>query len=287
MAGAYWHAMDTAVMRGRPSNLFIISLLGIAVAVCIGSYVQASRLSRLHRRLAQLEAENATLLRHLKSPSTTRSAASDHASLAAPVGAGATSATATSSSPVESALQLLNGRLLPPDAMKADIEFAYARFLRQAKLDPQQLLGFERTVAEHQWKEMEIESVARSEHLSRSDPTIVSLSAEERERFRDELRTTLGHDAFAAFEQAQSMRPMRAVADEMAAATVSSSTPFTSDQAEQLMKILTAASKPAPEGQGRNFDWDQIVAEAARVLSPTQMAALQAIRSRWVIEQRD
>ncbi len=268
----------------RRSKFFAVSLIGFAAAALLGTYIQAVRLSQLHHRLALLEADNTALLRRMKL--ATASSDTSHQPEKAPkIEDGGTTAAAISHSLVEVALKLLYARSLPPEALKADIEFAYARFLRKAKLTAEQLNRFEHSIADHQWKQMEIESVARSEHLPPGDPIIIQLTEEERARFADNLRTILGTDEFEAFERTQSRLPMQAVADEVAAETMSSPTPFTSPQAEELIKILSAAAKPATAGHGRAFDWDQVMANAGRVLLPNQRAALQTVRARWLAEQ--
>ena len=105
------------------------------------------------------------------------------------------------------------------------------------------------------------------------------------------MRTLLGADAYAQFEQHETVAPLREWIDQIARDVYYTDTPFTAAQADQLTQIVARHDPHLTDADSRwrldNIDWDAATAEACSMLAPAQFAAWQGVvaRVQWYAEK--
>ncbi len=101
------------------------------------------------------------------------------------------------------------------------------------------------------------------------------------------MRANFGEAAAATLARYDDTRPVRAVTKELSGALFDTEAPLTPAQAEQLVDIMAAHSRNAAgKVDLAAMNAEAIVAEAAAVLSPAQLAVFRRAQAetvrRWV-----
>ena len=132
-------------------------------------------------------------------------------------------------------------------------------------------------------------TVVRAQGLSVDDPVVDKLGLEMRQECEAAQRELLGEAGFRQLQDYERTADMRDLVRSMAGAATVAGTPFTPQQAEQLIQALANANSAYRNGgkaSVQNTDWDAVEAPARAILSDGQYAFLQ-LSSRRLSRQAD
>lgn len=113
----------------------------------------------------------------------------------------------------------------------------------------------------------------------------INIGDQTRQQVEDQIHSLLGDEGFAQYVNftRDLMGNVREVAEQVGRSDYFSDSPITPDQARLLTEIVAIHSPEYREGGRANsatLEWDGIMAEAAGILNPSQLAALGDIRER-------
>jgi hypothetical protein len=138
----------------------------------------------------------------------------------------------------------------------------------------------------------EFQAAVRAANLRGDSEGVQALRAKDDSSVTRELFEMLDKDGYAAYgayerTSAYRMGYVEPLMSECAAANV----PLSSQQAEQMLAIFGANARsvranPTDIGMTGSMDWDAVVAQAAAILTPPQVATLQTHASRRKSTQR-
>jgi RNA polymerase sigma factor (sigma-70 family) len=119
-------------------------------------------------------------------------------------------------------------------------------------------------------------------------PEIAAQLERVRAEFESRLRATFGDAVLQEFLAFERTSASRAVAEEIAGRVYFTATPLTAGQADELVRILgqhaaVGHSRALPPGA---VNWEQVLAQAERVLAPAQLTALRTIRLKAEFEAK-
>jgi hypothetical protein len=132
-------------------------------------------------------------------------------------------------------------------------------------------------------------AVVRAKGISVDDPVVDKLGLQMRQECETAQRELLGEAGFRQLQDFERTSDMRDLVRSMAGAATVAGTPFTPQQAEQLIQVLANANDKYRSGgkaSVQNTDWDAAEAPARAILSETQYAFLQ-LSSRRLSRQAD
>ena len=125
--------------------------------------------------------------------------------------------------------------------------------------------------------------------MSADDPVVDKLGLQMRQECETAQRELLGEAGFRQLQDYERTADMRDLVRSMAGAATVAGTPFTPQQAEQLIQALANANSAYRNGgkaSVQNTDWDAVEAPARAILSDGQYAFLQ-LSSRRLSRQAD
>lgn len=150
--------------------------------------------------------------------------------------------------------------------------FEYDALFKSLRLSPEAIARFEEIVAQTTALQPKFEI----QHQAGGGGSIeVSLESKSGEMDVDAIHQLLGEEGFRQFQEYRSTVPLRmTVVDKLAGNLVYTDAPLNAGQAQQLIRILAAAT-PNPElANPSGIDWPNALAQARGALSETQWAAL-------------
>lgn len=158
----------------------------------------------------------------------------------------------------------------------------YGTLYRRLGLTDRQIREFESLMLEKQQAFVDVFAAARAQGVSVNDPSLRQLNDPIQEAVKGKLKALLGtegYDALTAFTGYQASTARSAVGN--LAMRVYDTAPLTTDQADRLTEIIAAHTPEPARGTGfimdnGKTDWAAIYAQAKDLLSPIQLAALQA-----------
>jgi len=160
----------------------------------------------------------------------------------------------------------------------------YAQLFQKLGLTPAQIDRFEDIVAEHQLRLHEITEGAKAAGAANSDPDVAKLQSDENRRFDAAAATVLGEQGNQQLQEFQRTEMPRYWVGQLAG-NVYDSQPLSAEQSEQLVQILANQSESYRKGgSAGSIDWNGALAQAPNVLSPAQLAALQALSANYQAE---
>jgi hypothetical protein len=158
------------------------------------------------------------------------------------------------------------------------LSMRYGPYYQQAGLSADQIAKFEDLLTRHEEDNMDLIATAVSQGLSASDPSIASVRRQQNRQFQADQTALLGDSDSQQLQQFN--REQAALAQVKGAAYYALSTaPFTSAQVGQVTQILANSSPNFQLGGDAappSIDWDSAMSQAATVLSPAQLTALNA-----------
>jgi len=149
--------------------------------------------------------------------------------------------------------------------------FRYDALFKSLRLSPETIARFEEIAMPVTALQPKIEI----QHQGGNDGSIeVSLKSHD-EVDDDAIHQLLGEDGFRQFQEYESTAPLRmTVVDKLAGNLVYTDAPLNAGQAQQLIRILAAATPNPQEPNPSEIDWPKALAQARGFLAATQWAAL-------------
>jgi len=166
---------------------------------------------------------------------------------------------------------------------RATLRLNYGPIYRKLGLSTDQMNALEQVMATSYEENMEARAAALANGLSPSDPSLAALSKSITSASGRRMAEIVGRDKAAEFFAAIKSEPVRAKAvDPLAGSLYYTDAPLTLVQAEQLTRIVVANTSDHIQSglvySPRRTNWDAVMTQAATVLTPTQLSALQALR---------
>lgn len=175
------------------------------------------------------------------------------------------------------------------------LDARYAALFKHLNLSPEQLEQFKNLLVEKRTAVADVMAAARSQGLTGREnrDELRALVQNAQNEVDNNIRSLIGEAGFAQYQNFEQTQPQRAVVSQLEQRLSYSGTPLTGPQSEQLVQVLAAnteANNPkapaarTPAGRigfggssGAQIT-DQAVAQAATVLAPAQVQALQQLQ---------
>jgi hypothetical protein len=166
---------------------------------------------------------------------------------------------------------------------RATLRLNYGPVYRKLGLSAEQVNALEQVMATSYLENMEARAAALANGLAPSDQALAALSKSITAASGRRMAEIVGREKAAEFFAAIKNEPVRAKAvDPLAGSLYYTDAPLTLLQAEQLTRIVVSNTTDHVQSglvySPRTTNWDAVMAQAASVLTPTQLAALQALR---------
>jgi hypothetical protein len=167
-------------------------------------------------------------------------------------------------------------RRLMEIVQKGQIDRRFASLFRTLKLTGDQLAQFQHLLVERQETGTDVLIAASQQGINpMQDPQQFRQMVQQAQSdIDDKIKTTLGPDGYAQFQNFQQTQNQRGTADQLQQDLSYSDTPLTDAQKDQMTRII-AQSAPAGGGGAIN---DTTVSLAQGILSAPQLQALQNLR---------
>ncbi len=165
---------------------------------------------------------------------------------------------------------------------RAELGSQYALLYRTLGLSTDQIAKFEENLTKMRKAELELIAGASSQGVSPADSALAPLVQQMMSDTFTELRELLGPSGFQEYNGFRRALSAADIVGSLAARVYSTTEPLSGLQGEQLTRAIVAQTQTVPVAPGsktmRNeTDWMAVAGEAKRILSPSQMAALQAL----------
>jgi hypothetical protein len=169
-------------------------------------------------------------------------------------------------------------------AERAKLVTRYGALYWKLKLAPEQIGQFEAIVARRYEQVQDMMAAVLAQGVSVSSPDFSKLYSPLQQKidetFRAAQKELLGEAGYQQFDEYERGLPARNVVRSMAGAAVLVGTPFSPQQAEQLVGIVADASNAYRQGRNVSpleIDWEQADTRAREILSSEQMIAFQTL----------
>jgi hypothetical protein len=209
------------------------------------------------------------------------------------------------------------GQRVQQQQQQLALDSRYAALFKTLNLPAEKLATFKALLLEKQSVVQDVMAAARDQGL---DPRtgggeIRQMIADAQAEIDGSVKSLLGNDAFAQYEEFQRTQPQRALVSQLQQSLSYTASPLTTSQADQLVTILAANSPPAanrratsdapalppPDAGGRGgfgfvgglggggFGGTTITTEAVnadqQILSTSQLSALQQLQQTQAAQQ--
>jgi hypothetical protein len=182
---------------------------------------------------------------------------------------------------------------------KAALDGRYGALFKTLNLSPAQLEQFKNLLVEKQAAMTDALAAARAQGINpRTDPDdFQKLIASAQADADANIKSALGDAGYAQYQQYQQTLPQRNTVNQLAQSLSYTNTPLTSDQTEQMVSLLAANSPASNNSTTNNIRanvatgfglggggqtspiTNDAITQAATVLSPTQVTALQQLQA--------
>lgn len=134
---------------------------------------------------------------------------------------------------------------------KAGIEARYAALFKNLNLAPDQIEKLKNLLAERATTMQDVMSVAREQGINPREnrEAFDRLVSDAQNQINSSIKSTIGDAGFAQLTNYEQTLPQRGVVNDLQQRLSYTSTPLTSEQAEQLVGILSANPAPRPQRQ--------------------------------------
>jgi hypothetical protein len=161
---------------------------------------------------------------------------------------------------------------------RANLGQGFGLFYRTMGLSADQIEQFESSLSKHEESRMDLLATAASQGLGDADPAIAELRKQQDDQLQADQTALLGD---AGNHQLQDFNREQAAQGIVNGAAISSldTEPYSGAQAAQLLQILANANTSFQQGKSfdaKTVDWDSAITQAAAILSPAQLNALNA-----------
>jgi hypothetical protein len=181
---------------------------------------------------------------------------------------------------------------------KAQLDFRYAALFKELNLSAAQVDQLKNLLVQKQQAQSDALQAARDQGMNfRNDPQALRQAVSDAQAsIDDQIKSTLGDAGFAQYQQYDQTGLERNVVNRLQQSLSYTAAPLTDDQSRQLVQILAqnqsagtagsgAAALPGGAGPAPAIT-DQILSQAAGLLSPAQLQALQQVQAQQQAEQQ-
>lgn len=274
-------AGGTAVYEYREARLAETAIIGL-------SRDKADLQSQLAKQGAQVRvAEEKYRMAEERAEALAKS--SSEAGSAKNSGAPATSSNAAKALAASSFVGKMDILYANPEYVQLEMERAllglrtrYGPPYRRLGLSDAQILEFESLMLEQQQATIDMFAAARTKGVSVNDPRLRQLSDPAYAAVQAKLKALLGSEGNAALKEFTSPGAgmARSTVDSLAMRLYATD-PITPEQADKLTEVIAAHTTKPTQGTGFFMengqpDWTAIYAQAKDIISPSQLAALEA-----------
>jgi hypothetical protein len=229
----------------------------------------AAAMAKTQAKLTAHEQEAAALTAAAARPAPRKPAAAANPSAGAPAGPPRNLYVVLESDPKLLDLYLKN--------FKANLRNRFGWVYQKVGLTADQIDKLEDLDTSHEQENVDLRAAAAAQGLPMSDPGIVAMHQQTNQQFQAAVVAAIGAPASQQIAQYASSAPsdgVQALINDLASDIALSPTPMTYAEIGQLGPILMANHTANGAGLA-SFDWDKVTAQAAGVLSPAQLQALQ------------
>jgi RNA polymerase sigma factor (sigma-70 family) len=157
----------------------------------------------------------------------------------------------------------------------------YGQFYRSLNLTPEQIARFEARWTESRQDSADIFAAAQANGVAPNDPAILALAGEAKVKFENDLRTILGETGFAEFQRYERSYPAREIVSGMMANLISTGTPLSAGQVDQLTLAIAEQSGSYQKGErvgdkAGDVNWSAAIARVQHFLTPAQVDVVRA-----------
>lgn len=297
------------------TRLLAIVFALLALAVGGWAVVQSNQIAKLRADLAALDAERADLRKKIwAAEKLNHELASRSADLAASSAKAASAATAIAGEPDAQNrppdLSDIPGRVMAfmdnPEmqrlmavTQRANLDGRYSALFKNLHLSPADLDKFKNLLVEKQTSVMDVMAAARAQGLNgrENGDEIRKLVQDSQAEVDNNIRATLGDDAFTKYKSYEQTLPQRNVVSQLGQRLSYTATPLNDQQSEQLVQVLAQNAPPStrqtapgaptvltgPSGRtyvpgGGNRITDQAITQSQGVLSAPQVEAMRQLQ---------
>jgi hypothetical protein len=167
---------------------------------------------------------------------------------------------------------------------KAQISSRYAPVLRALKLTPDQIAQFKALLLEKQTVRNDVLLSATQQGINplQNPQELRDLEASAQAEIDAKIKTVLGDDAYAQFQNFQQTQGQRGIVNQLRDSLSYTATPLTKEQSDELVPILARTGPPRDANPARVATnatvTDATVSQAQQILSPPQLDALKEIQ---------
>lgn len=162
---------------------------------------------------------------------------------------------------------------------RAALTTTYGPLARQLRLSPEQVERMQAALIKREEQRMDIQATQRAQGLADSDPAVRQPLEKVDREYQQAQKDVLGEAGYARLKDYErSVYARELLAGIAGGAAVVAREPFTPQQAEQLFSAMVNASPNHRRGGGflpYEVDWSKVDEEAAKFLSPSQLAFFQ------------
>lgn len=181
---------------------------------------------------------------------------------------------------------------------KAALDGHYSALFKELNLSPAELDKFKDLLVQKQQSLIDVISAARDQGLTGpgSRAAIQQLVQQANAEVEANIQQTLGPDQYAQYQTFQQTTPERNLVNQLSQSLSYTNSPLQDYQNQQLVQILANNAPPSAGnqtslrsmlGNGGNVPvTDQVISQAQAVLTPDQVAALQAIQQQQQAQQK-
>lgn len=302
-------------MRTLPRLLVIFLCLTTATSVFY-AYQQQKALAAARLAAESLERERADLrerLRRAERDSRGSAKSSESSNPESTAARGETEAAAATAAQVPPDSPIPGGGRFPqflenPEAQRlmavqqrGALDQRYGALFRMLNLPPDQLERLKDLLVERQTAGVDVLAAARSQGLSNREnrAEIRSLLEATQAEVDESIRALLGESGYQRYEYYNSTQPQRAAVGRLEQRLSYSTLPLSASQSEQLVQLLAAQSPSGTAAASPRFAraaffgggpgtpiTDELVTQAATILSPVQLDALRQLQQEQQAQAR-
>jgi len=196
--------------------------------------------------------------------------------------------------PVKAVAERLAPILLDPAYQELSVQvhrtalpMTYGAFYRTLNLTADQINQLERLLTERKQNQIDLLVASQTQGMSIDDPSLSRLKNIGTEAA---LHALLGENGYRAFERYEKTLPAREEVERVASGVYYTESPLSLAQGEALAEIIVANTKAGPtrgvvELPGQ-VSWEAVYADAAKVLSPTQLHAMKIQKEKADMDQQ-
>lgn len=170
----------------------------------------------------------------------------------------------------------------------AALGMRYGQLYRELQLTPEQIAKFEKIQTELKQAQADVWTLTANQGLPINGPDVARLTMEPYAQARKNLEALLGGTDLAKLDKYEAGNATRELVASLAGNVYFSDTPLTANQGSALTALIatnTATRKTAMKDEGANTiytvrketNWDSVTAQAAGLLSPSQLIALKQL----------